>query len=215
MLSNDDFNFNVWYESYDESFIKLNIDSLVPLEWLSFKEVLNREYSMSVLKPINLYVQKLYPPPRLISIKNNMVRLRQGNHAEIFLAIENNKFKNVDRPWIRQYYQTKNFPEKVPGCFPGAYKFYIPWIIDADIDVKIEIPEEETPFFIYPKEERWRKISTDEQFIEPSMVAFSFKDNGKHMIDSSFGKIKRQSPMYDMVFSVDDILLERIREFYE
>ncbi len=214
MLTNDSFNFNIWYESYDESFIKLNLDSFAQPEWLSFEEVMKREYSSSILKPINLYVQKLYPPPKLITIEDNKVRLRQGNHAEIFLAIEDGSFKNVDRPWIRQYYQTSQFPENVEGCFPGAYKFYVPWIIDANVQVSLEAVEE-SPFLIYPKTENWKKLDGNEHFIEPSMVAFNFKNSGSHMVDSQFGKIKRQSPMYDIVFDADAILVEKIREFYE
>lgn len=215
IINDEHYNFNLWYDSYDESFLKINRDSMAPEKWLSFYEVVRREYRDSIIKPINLYVQKLYPPPKLVSINKNTVILRQGNHAEFFLAIEDKQFKNVDRPWIRQYYQTKENPETVDGCFPGSYKFYVPWIIDANVKVSFKPIIDSSPFFVYPKTEYYHKLSLEEGFIEPTMIKFHFKNAGSHMIDQTFGKIKRQSPMYDMVFDLDDILIEKVVEFYE
>jgi hypothetical protein len=35
------------------------------------------------------------------------------------------------------------------------------------------------------------------------------------MVNERFGKIKRESPMFDIVFQANDIIVQRVREFYE
>jgi hypothetical protein len=35
------------------------------------------------------------------------------------------------------------------------------------------------------------------------------------MVTEKFGKIQRQSAMFDMVFSATDIIIEKIKDFYE
>ena len=169
------------------------------------------------LKPINKYAEQLYPKPTLIEVNGNVVRLRQSTHAEIFLIRkEDGSFYNVDRPWIRQYYQSLENLKTPENCFENIYKFYTPWIIDEDLDVSFESPGIDTPFHIFKTSAKFFKIPENIDFLEPLFVPFSFRSSGSHMdIDEKFGKVKRLSPMYDMVFTASDILLERIRKFYE
>ena len=210
-------NFNIWQNSIDPNFTEISRLSNIPGHWLSYGTVLAGPNRSSIIKPINLYVQKLVPPPKLISIEDNIVRLRQGNHAEIFLLENDDKsFYNVDRPWIRQYYNTDQSQYSPPDdCFDATYKFYVPWIIDENVLVKIEQPEEESPFIIYPQTINYHVIPQQTRNVEPAFVPFHFKKIGKHMLTEKFGKIQRQSPMFDMVFAVTDIMLDRIKEFYE
>jgi hypothetical protein len=58
-------------------------------------------------------------------------------------------------------------------------------------------------------------IKEDAKYIEPDFIVFNFKSVGSHMEDKTFAKIKRQSAMFDIVFEADDIMLERVRNFYE
>lgn len=210
------YNFNIWYETNDPNFNYLCQQSGVPAHWTSYQVILNGPNKDSIIKPINLYAQKLIPPPKLISIDNNTVRLRQGNHAEFFLLEKDNgEFYNVDRPWIRQYYNTEDQVPYIPDdCFPGTFKLYMPWFIDENVSISIE-QVEDSPITIYPKTFNYYKVPKHVNNVEPQFIAFHFKKRGSHMSSNSFGKIKRQSPMFDMVFPATDIMINRIREFYE
>jgi hypothetical protein len=209
------FNFNVWYESYDPNFIDINKKSLVPEKWLSYQKISHHKFANSILKPINKYVETLYPAPELVSIINNQVTLRQKTHAGIFLLDDYGSFYNVDRPHMRQYYQTKINYETKSDCFDPAYVFYIPWAIDADVDVKIEQSDLDSPFEIKEALVSYKNIDQSIWYLEPNFVAFKFKKTGTHMVNKDFGKIKPGAPMFNMTFILSDILIERMREFYE
>lgn len=215
-MSDTQNDFSIWYNTYDPIFSEISKKSRLPDKWISFQNVINGEYKDSILKPINRYVEKLYPKPELVNINNNIITLRQNNHAEFFLLIKNNKtFYNLDRPWMRQYYNTKFSPAIPENCFNGTYKFYVPWFIDAKVKIDYKIPDCDTPFFIYETQSEWEQVSETEKYIEPDFVAFNFKNIGPHMVNERFGKIKRNSAMFDMVFEADDIIVERVRKFYE
>lgn len=210
-------NFNIWYDSEDPSFTKISHESNIPQSWLSYQVVLSGKYGDSIIKPINQYVERLYPPPKLISIKDNIVRLRQENHAEFFLLEKDNgEFYNVDRPWQRQYYNTRQNGFVTPdGCFPITYKFYVPWFIDEYVSVKIEKPDVPSPFSIFEQDLKYFKVPDHASHVEPLFVPFNFRRVGSHMVTENFGKIPRKSAMFDMVFSANDIMIERVRNFYE
>jgi hypothetical protein len=209
-------NFGIWYETIDPNFTEISKMSNIPHHWLSFQEVLAGPYSKSVIKPINRYVQRLVPPPTLVSIDNGQVRLRQGNHAEFFLLENSNgSFTHRDRPWQRQYYNTSQDGLIAPeNAFQMAFKFYVPWILDENIHIKIE-QVEGSPFTIIPTEFNYYKVPEHIQNVEPKFVTFFFNRVGSHMVSDSFGKIPRQSPMFDMVFSANGILIDKVRNFYE
>jgi hypothetical protein len=210
----DDFNFNLWYEAYDPGFTEININSLVPLKWLKYSEINHNRYSESLIKPINRYVEKLYPMPELVSIEGNTVRLRQKNHAEFFLLYKDGKFVNRDRPHIRQYYNTKaKYPES-EDCFDPVYLFYAPWFIDSEVSVRFEQPAN-SPFEIYGFESQYKPISSNAEFVEPFFIPFRFKKVGSHMVSENYGRIKRQSPMFDIVLDLNDILIKKVEKFYE
>lgn len=207
--------FDIWYNTKDPNFTHLCRQSNIPDRWMSYQKVLSGPNKDSVIKPINRYVERLVPPPKLISIKDNIVRLRQGNHAEMFLLEkEDGEFYNVDRPWQRQYYNTA-LDLQAENCFPGTFKFYVPWFIDENVHVYFYQAEEESPFVTYNTMAPYHKVPEDSLYVEPHFVPFKFKRVGPHMIDDKFGKIPKQSGMYDMVFYADDIIVERVKEFYD
>lgn len=220
--------FFIWHKSKSESFLWINKRSRVPSRWLSYAEGIKGKDS-DIVKPINLYVDRLYPKPKLISIDNNIVTIQQTNHAEIFLVSSpeiintmerDEPYKerimwNLDRPWIRQYYLSdrEDFSDSTI-CFDQTFRFYVPWIIDEDISVKIKQPED-SPFLILEDTVNFKKILDNTQQIDPPFVHFQFKKIGNHMIDQDYGKISRFSPMYNMVFEASDIMVKEIRRFYE
>ena len=214
ILHNMDYDFDIWHKTDDPIFSGINLNSRIPKRWVEFKYV--QKYQNSIIKPINRYVEALYPPPKLISIEDNLVRLRQGNHAEFFLLInQDGSFYNLDRPWMRQYYNTANQVKEPSDCFPGTYVFYTPWYIDENVKIFYEKPEEELSFFIYNNVVDHKKITNEDVYIEPDFIRFHFKKEGPHMDRPGFGKILRQTPMFDIVFECDDIMLNRVKEFYE
>jgi hypothetical protein len=215
----NNFNFNIWYESYDPHFTDINRKSFIPEKWLSYQAIDHDKFGELPIKPINRYVEKLYPRPDLVSINDGVVRLRQRNHAEILLLDydpnHRNSFRNLDRPHMRQYYQTKKDYPEIDICFDQVYLFYTPWILDENLDVIFEQAEEESPVYIYETKSSFQKESKDCRYIEPKFVPFRFKKIGPHMSTQNLGKVKRLSPIFDIVFQADDILIERIKEFYE
>lgn len=213
ILHNMNHDFNIWYKTNDPLFSKLSLSSRLPKKWVEFDYV--EKYSDAIIKPINKYVETLCPPPKLISIVNKRVRLQQENHAEFFLLIkEDGSFYNLDRPWMRQYYNTANQIKEPENCFPGTYLFYTPWYIDADIEVFYERPETESAFHIYECSSNHKKFQKENKYIEPDFIKFHFKKEGSHMDRPGFGKIKRNTPMFDIVFECNDIMLREIKEFY-
>lgn len=207
--------FKIWYKSPSESFLYINERSRVFPRWLSYQEVLqDPRFSNSILKPINMYAKYLYPGPKLLSIENNMVTLQQGNHAEIFLLEDSEGFYNIDRPWVRQYYLSDKECDLPPNCFPGVFRFYIPWLINADVDVEI-FQADDSPFVIHEKMISFNRIDPSTKKIDPEFVHFHFKNKGSHMVEDGFAKIPRQSPMFNIRFLANDIIVNEIKEFYE
>ena len=212
----DEYDFHVWNKTFDPIFSDICKKSRLPEKWISYKYISLDLYGNSIIKPINRYVEKLYPMPELISINNNIIILRQYNHAEIFLLKKNTGvFYNVDRPWMRQYYNTKQNGILTKECFDATFKFYVPWFIDEDVTIQYKNPTTESPFLIYEEEVKHEKIDLFPNYLEPDFVRFSFKKVGSHMINDKFGKIPKKSAMFDMVFEADDIIVERVRKFYE
>lgn len=220
--------FFIWHKSKFESFLWINQRSRVPSRWLSYEAGVIG-YEQSILKPINLYASRLHIKPKLINISNNIVTLQQTNHAEIFLVKSpkilatmegSNPDKdrvmwNLDRPWIRQYYRSdQKVFDNLNICFDEVFRFYMPWIFDEDIVVQIKQPDN-SPFLIKEDSIEFRKITKQTKLIDPPFVFFQFKKEGKHIIDSDYGKISRLSPMYNIVFEANDIMIEKIRRLYE
>lgn len=214
ILTATDYDFNVWYNSYDPIFVDITAKSKVPDKWANYRRVLEGRFGSSVIKPINKYVEELYPAPKLLSIDGNTVTLRQYTHADIFLLERDGILKATDRPHIRQFYKSNKDQDICKDCFDDKFVMYVPWFIDANILVSIKgIPD--SPFVIKDKTDRYQEIPEYAEHIEPMMVQFRFKRTGKHMENDVFGKIKRGTPSFDMTFIANDTIIERVRKFYE
>lgn len=212
MMADD---FYIWQNSPDKSFLYINQRSRIKDRWLRFSTVLtDGNYANSIIKPINFYVENLYPAPVLLDITGNTITLQQRNHAEIFLLNKIDEFYNIDRPHMRQYYLSDTKLDKPEDCFPGVFRFYVPWIIDSYVSVNIKRPQEESPFLIQEKSIQFNEINKDTPYIDPFMVDFQFRNAGTHMVDPDFAKIKRNQPMFNLEFTVSDIIVERVRNFY-
>ncbi len=211
-MANPDF--NIWYKSFNESFLYINERSNIKDDWLDYSEILKTEYSDKIIKPINKYFYKLCPPPELVSIKENVITLCQKNFAEIFLLKNKNSvsLRAMEKIHMRQFYLSKKTDTNIEKCFDPVFRWAMPWMIDYDgIDIKIS-EASDSPFYFYEFSYTSQKLSQDR--IEPPMLFFKFKNIGKHMVDEEYGRIKRNNPAYLIEFSGDDIMIERIKEFY-
>jgi hypothetical protein len=91
---------------------------------------------------------------------------------------------------------------------------YVPWFIDANVLVLFR-GIEDSPFVVQDKTDKYGIVPEDVRYLEPIMVPFRFRKVGSHMDQAHFGKIKRDSPMFDIIFKADDTIIEKVREFYE
>lgn len=211
-MANSDF--NIWYKSFNESFLYINERSNIKDDWLDYNEILKTEYKDSIIKPINKYIYKLSSPPRLISIDGNNITLCQDNFAEIFLLKKENSsyLRAVEKIHMRQFYLSKDAKHPPSNCFDQTFRWAMPWFIDYDnIDIRITNVEN-SPFYFY--NHNYISKKNQENRINTKMLFFNFKKEGSHMIDHEYGRIKRKQPLYLLKFTCDDIILEKIKEFY-
>lgn len=204
----------IWYKTNDPKLIDISHKSRMPESWFSYIPVSVGKYSKSVLKPINGFVQYFSPCPELVSINNNIVRLRQYNYAEILLVENEDGFTNIERPHMRQYYNTGEQHDIPENCFNKVFKFFMPWLIDDHVFIRIENAEN-SPFFIYEQSHRLDPFINNARYIEPPFIPFSFKRDASFIKNGTSGVVPLNSPMYDIVFEANDILVQKIRNFYE
>lgn len=212
-----DYDKDAWVTSPDPDFKTLYADVRAPENWVSFETVATGRYAKEVIKPLSNYNSVLVPPPELKSIVGNIVTLRYRTFADIYVIDkgESGNFYNVDRPWVRQYYMTaKDYP--VPeDAWSKTYKFYTPWFLDYKVEVTYKpIFDEETPFYVQETRDMWHPVHKEVVIANPHFVPFNFKKVGSHMKDADYGVIEIGSPMFDMEFVADDIILEKVRSFY-
>lgn len=203
---------NAWNNIPDPSFLEMCSKSGVPEKWILFKNI-SDYHKNSIVKPINKYVEYLYPPPELLSINQEEIILRQKTHADIYLRVnDDGSFYSVDKPWVRQYYRSK-LTSFCSDCFPEVFKAYVPWIMDIDTDIVFE-GIDGSPFSIMKTITNFAKTNNDLFAIEPIMVAFSFKKHGAHMIEKDWGIIRARTPIFDIKIRSNAIIEEKTRNFY-
>lgn len=213
IVANPDF--NIWYKSFNESFLYINERSNIKDDWLDYSEILKTEYSNSVIKPINKYIYKLSKPPKLISIEKNLITLCQENFAEIFLLKKQDakSLRAMEKIHMRQFYLSNIDMGSKEKCFDPVFRWAMPWFLDYDnITVKIKHVDN-SPFYFYDAE--FISNENKSERIDPKMLFFKFKNVGNHMVDIEYGRIKRWQPLYYIQFEAHDILIEKVRKFYD
>jgi hypothetical protein len=202
-----------WVKSYNFSFPEIQTKSNVRLGWRDYLYVKDL-YLNKILHPVNMYVSHMYPRPELVSIENNVVTLRQKTHAEIWVEPKGNNLYALDKCHQRQFYPSKELFNS-GECFIASYRFYIPWFINKNLIVKIKnIDDEFSPFVVQEKTFISDAPKEDAIIFNTEFVNFSIKKTGKHMLSDEYGIIDIASPMFDMVVTLEDQDIDKLKEEY-
>lgn len=187
-----------WINSGNLSFKEILVQSGLPDKWSKHnsKDILSIE---SVLKPVNNYVLNLYPKPKILRIENNLVTFRQRTHAEIWVEEKSNDvIYALDKCHQRQFYPSLYVMES-EECFKATYKFYIPWFINKNINIKIlPIEDEDTPFYVNKKNIIGVPVEEYSEYVNTEFVDFKIKNTGKYSLKEKYAIISKNTAMYDM-----------------
>ncbi len=151
------------------------------------------------LKPLHNYAYIVVPKPEKIS--NN--RYRQTCYSEYAIFFEkDNKINMVSRPATQQFKSIENPGYPIPeNCFSNLFAWYCAWFIDIDAQINFVEPDVEDYAFCIPEK---FSVNFKEKYkeprikLEPIWVPFFVKKDSKY-IKSTYGKIERLIPAYDMV----------------
>jgi hypothetical protein len=202
-----------WVNSYNLSFPEIQKASNVRVGWRDYLYVKD-SYLDKILHPVNMYVSHMYPRPELVSIEKNTVTLRQKTHAEIWVQPKNKNLYALDKCHQRQFYPSKEIFNN-SECFSACYRFYIPWFINKNLIVKIKnIDNEFSPFVVQEKTFISDAPKEDSVIFNTEFVNFSIRKTGKHMLSDEYGIIDIASPMFDMVVTLEDRDMNKLKEEY-
>jgi hypothetical protein len=203
-----------WLSSENLSFSSIVRQSKIPDHWARYDSEHLRSVK-SVLKPVNKYVLSLYPRPEILDIKNNLVTFRQRTHAEIWIEDKgNNILYAVDKCHQRQFYPSKNNIE-IAGCFLATYRFYIPWFINKNVEIKIDtVKNEKTPFHINKKIFLSNFVDMSTPYVDTEFINFKIKNVGEYSLKENYGIISKNTAMYDMSVILTDKEIGTLREDY-
>jgi hypothetical protein len=217
-------NKRIWYDTPDPDFVEISLKSLLQPGWLDYRPVMRGENGANPMRPLSNYVENIGHKPSLVSIVGNTARIRFYLYADIYLNMDKQteELYHVDRTWMRQYYLTKKVIDDTEGqCFDGTFKFFVPWFLDENVEVSYEpCSDVESPVLVEPFTDFWHKPIINSEaiskpmFLSPHFVYFKFKKHGSHMKDEDFGIARRGAPIFDILVTVSDIIIERIKEQY-
>jgi len=201
-----------WVNSASLTLWDILTESRLPEKWQRF-DLIEDDYSKCLIKPINRYVSNLYPRPELISINKNdrSITLRQNTHAEIWIKPNKDELYALDKTWQRQFYPSLNHYSN-EKCFNASYKFYVPWIIDDNVDSIISECEN-SPFVINTSNIKFNRAIISDRFPE-YFIDFNIKREGMHMVSNTYGIIDIGTPMYDIIIKLNNDQIEKVCKQY-
>jgi hypothetical protein len=203
-----------WINSYKLSLPEILIQSGLPDKWSRYnsKDILKIN---SVLKPVNNYVLNLYPKPEIISINSSLVTFRQRSHAEIWVEErQDGTLYALDKCHQRQFYPSYNSLEN-KECFDPTYRFYIPWFINKDINIKIDaVKDEATPFYAGQKNIDWNTLEDYADYAYSDFVDFKIKNSGEYYLKEKYAIISKNTAMYDMSVVLNDEEILQLKDYY-
>lgn len=203
-----------WIHSGNLSFEEIIVQSRVPKRWSVYnsEDILKID---SVLKPANNYVLNLYPKPKILRINENLVTFRQRTHAEIWLEEkDNNAIYALDKCHQRQFYPSPNDIHN-DECFKPTYRFYIPWFINKNVEVKISpVEDEDTPFYVVKQNITAKTVKDSQEYADVDFVDFKIKNTGQHHLKEKYAIISKSTAMYDMSVVLSDEEISQLKDYY-
>jgi len=203
-----------WINSGNLSFPEIVVQSYVPTYWAKYNlnDILNID---SVLKPVNRYALNLYPKPKIIKIQDNLITFRQRTHAEIWVEEKDNDvIYALDKCHQRQFYPSLNNLEN-KDCFKPNYRFYIPWFINKNIEVRIDpVEDEDTPFNVNAKNIMGIELGMYSEYADTEFVDFKIKNTDKYYLKEKYAIISKDTPMYDMSVVLTNEEISKLRDQY-
>jgi hypothetical protein len=121
----------------------------------------------------------------------------------------------LDKTWQRQFYPSDINADAPDGCFNAIYKFYVPWIIDKDIECAV-YGIEDSPFKILGNSVKFKKLD-DSLIWNVDWFHFAIKNSGDHVQEyhgDTYGIIELGSNICDVVID-DHEVVEELRKQYE
>ena len=201
-----------WLNSEELAFSEITKHSRVPERWRRF-DMIDDKYKKLIIKPISTYVSELYPRPEIVFLDKNIgkVVLRQKTHAEIWVSPSEENLYALDKTWQRQFYpSSKKYLKE--DCFIATYKFYVPWVVDDEVEAIIH-GVESSPFSVEKQNIIFNKLDSL-SVIDTNFVDFKIKMQGSHMVNSIYGIIDIGTEMYDMSITLGKEQIERLVEQY-
>jgi hypothetical protein len=203
-----------WINSELKSFSEIvKENKTMPGIWASSESVVHSLYYDNILKPINGYAKEFWPKPEIIK-DNDILYLRYFTHAEIWLEPMREGLYALDKTWQRQFYPSQLSIKSPVGFFNAVYKFYIPWILDKDLMLKIKEVEGST-FKILNETVTFNKLNYKEDW-NCDWIHFLIKSDGDHIEtyhDRIYGVIPIKTPICDIIIEDKEIINKIEREY--
>lgn len=203
-----------WVNSEHDSFSDITKANFqLPTHWANSSFIRSTEFSKNILKPVNGYSMIFWPKPEL-SLLDGKAVLRYKTHAEIWLEKMDKGLYALDKTWQRQFYPSNLTVTTPSDCFDALYKFYIPWLIDKEIECDV-LEIEESPFRIVKDKANFSELD-DSLIWNVDWIHFAIKNNGDHIEEyhgDTYGIIERGSPICDIVINDKQTIEELIKEY--
>ena len=203
-----------WVNCEHDSFSEITHKNFqLPHNWGHSSYIKKSVYSDSILKPVNGYAMNFWPLPEL-EISDGTAVLRYKTHAEIWLEEMSFGLYALDKTWQRQFYPSQIQQETPEGCFNALYKFYVPWIIDKDIQCKV-VSVDDSPFKIIKNTVFFNKLD-DGLIWNVDWFHFAIKNNSTAIQEyhgDTYGIIEIGSSICDVIIEDQDTIKELRKQY--
>ena len=203
-----------WVNCENDSFSEItNKNFQLPHNWAHSQPIRDGKYSEAILKPVNGYAMNFYPIPEL-HILDNSIALRYKTHAEIWLEKMSFGLYALDKTWQRQFYPSQLQQQTPQDCFNALYKFYVPWIIDKDIECRVESIAD-SPFKIIKDSVSFNKLD-DGLIWNVDWFHFAIKNNSSVIQEyhgDTYGIIEVGSNICDVIIEDQDTIKELVKQY--
>jgi hypothetical protein len=215
-----------WAQMGNMSFPEILVYSKMFPEWAEWRFVLET-YRNDLLKPVDMYVHHFGVKPKVIRESPNIAIIKYYTYADILFQIPDppmghigifesrpmdGMFYSTDKCWQRQFYPVDNFANTNTEELISnrQFKFYIPWIVDEDMEYIIVNGNDHSPFRIEEGTGSFTKSSQNDIIKNTNFVNFYFKKLPENMVADTCGVIERGSYMFELEVYSDSNIIDRL-----